>query len=203
MAYVNQHGGEFDADSYFVLKRINKHTPESRQQHDIGASSSASNVGKQPSSSSLHKETPPLHAVAIYEYKATREDEFDVMIGDRVLLINRVGWSIVERNGKRGWVPNGCLHVEEEGGTGDEVKEPKTANGYVLYDDYEKISPNEMSIKKGTNLLIYKKYEHWLLGGIAGTSKKGWVPVCAFCLANCDRAVMLMWKMKVILIDCK
>jgi hypothetical protein len=178
---------DFDADTSFVLKHIKKHTPESRKDVEKSteslsrsASSAASGV-KQPfsvsnSSSSLHKDTS-LHAVAIYEYKANREDELDIMIGDRVMLINReMGWCIVEKNGKRGWVPTGCLHVDEDGG-GDEAREPKTAQGYVLY-DYEKISPNELSIKKGASLVIYKKYEHWLLGGVVGTNKKGWVPVC-------------------------
>jgi hypothetical protein len=142
---------------------------------------SASAALKQPfsvsnSSSSINKDIS-LHAVAIYEYKANREDELDIIIGDRVLMITReLGWCIIEKGGKRGWVPTKCLHVDEEGASpaGDEVRELKTAQGYVLY-DYEKISPNELSIKKGATLVIYKKYEHWLLAG--WNNKKGWVPV--------------------------
>ena len=53
------------------------------------------------------------HAVAIYEYKAARDDEFDVAIGDRFVKIIKEGegWCTVEKaDGTRGWVPTGCLH---------------------------------------------------------------------------------------------
>lgn len=160
------------------------------------------------SNSSLHKDHA-MNAVAIYEYKANREDELDIVIGDRVLIINReMGWCIVEKGGKRGWVPTGCLHVDEsdsssqDGAGGDSGSGGngtshghRTTQGYVLY-DYEKISPNELSIKKGAVLTIYKKYEHWLLAG--WNNKKGiaiplfmrflsgWVPSCYVNVENED-----------------
>lgn len=48
--------------------------------------------------------------VACYAYEAQRDDEFDVNVGDRFIVISRdMGWCVVEKDGKQGWVPEGCL----------------------------------------------------------------------------------------------
>ncbi|KAJ1530012.1 Adaptor for signal transduction, partial [Nowakowskiella sp. JEL0078] len=122
-------------------------------------------------------------AVAIYEYRADREDELDIVIGEKFKILGReTGWCVVERNGRRGWVPAGCLmeNIDEElddqskpGVVVGENYDPQ--KGIVLY-DYDSQSQNELSITKGTTLLITKKYEHWVLAEI--NNKKGWVPSC-------------------------
>ncbi|KAJ1551485.1 Adaptor for signal transduction [Nowakowskiella sp. JEL0078] len=122
-------------------------------------------------------------AVAIYEYRADREDELDVAIGEKFKILGReTGWCVVERNGRRGWVPAGCLmeSVDEEQDSQSEADAVVRENsnpqkGVVLY-DYDSQSQNELSITKGTTLLITKKYEHWVLAEF--NNKKGWVPSC-------------------------
>ena len=116
-------------------------------------------------------------AVAIYEYAAQREDEFDVTIGDQFVIIAReTGWYIVEKAGHRGWVPAGCLL---------ESNDPSTEHigatngiypiGNVLF-DYQQNSPNELTIHKGDSVTIHKKYQHWLL--VDYRDQHGWVPSC-------------------------
>ncbi|KAJ3093069.1 Adaptor for signal transduction [Quaeritorhiza haematococci] len=114
-------------------------------------------------------------AVAIYEYKGERDDELDVAIGDRFTILNRdTGWCMVEKDGKRGWIPAGCL-LESEDREDEEVDTSVPQKGIVLY-DYNKISPNEVSIKRGDMLIIHKKYQHWLL--VDCNDQRGWVPSC-------------------------
>lgn len=205
LQYFNQLK-DSDSDTVFVLKHIKAHTPASSRFDNIpdtfskstsstdtavnlsmSRSTSFPSGGRQPfsvsnSSNSIRSDNSS-QAVAIYEYKAIREDELDVMIGDRFIIINReTGWCIVEKGGKRGWVPAGCLHTEDDEEVPSSASTPITApssqrviQGVVLY-DYEKISANELSIKKGAVLTIHKKYEHWLLA--AWNGKKGWVPSC-------------------------
>lgn len=81
------------------------------------------------------KTASQLTAVAIYEYKAERDDEFDVGIGDKFIVrdTSTAGWWIVERNGETGWVPSGILmeNSNEEDGllsVGDPVE------GVALFD---------------------------------------------------------------------
>lgn len=111
-------------------------------------------------------------AVSVYEYIPQREDELLVGIGERFNILSRStqGWWIVEREGKYGWVPSGCLFEIED-------KEDDYSGipwqGVALF-DYEALGPAELSIKKEENLLIYKKYQHWLVAESA--EKKGWVP---------------------------
>ncbi|KAJ3123079.1 Adaptor for signal transduction [Nowakowskiella sp. JEL0407] len=127
-------------------------------------------------------------AVAIYEYRAQREDELDVAIGERFKIIGReTGWCVVERNGRRGWVPAGCLmeNVEDEtrentetqveANTSSAIEDNKPQRGVVLY-DYQTQSANELNIKKGDNLIITKRYQHWVLAENNGL--RGWVPLC-------------------------
>ncbi|ORZ37083.1 hypothetical protein BCR44DRAFT_378999, partial [Catenaria anguillulae PL171] len=111
-------------------------------------------------------------AVAVYEYNAQRPDELSLIIGDRVVIRSRsTGWCVVDKDGETGWVPAGCLIEENKGENEIEGK-----RGRVLF-DYDKIGPNELSIKKGEALTLVKGYQHWLLvESLAGV--RGWVPSC-------------------------
>jgi hypothetical protein len=72
-------------------------------------------------------------AVAIYEYKAEREDELDVNIGDMFAVKDKAtGWWVVEKNGKVGWVPAGCL-VENDDDLGNDLAEGPI-RGTALFD---------------------------------------------------------------------
>ncbi|TPX61433.1 hypothetical protein SpCBS45565_g07251 [Spizellomyces sp. 'palustris'] len=159
----------------FTLKHIKQVTsPASRLSENPIISSRGGDIP--PSGVEADREHLP-NAVAVYEYQATLEDEVDVAIGDRFKIVRRErGWCIVEKEGKLGWVPEGCLAQSER----DDFKTAEdpgvaTQKGVALY-DYTKISPNELSIKKGDQLLVRNKYEHWLLAECRGES--GWVPSC-------------------------
>ncbi|TPX34403.1 hypothetical protein SmJEL517_g02976 [Synchytrium microbalum] len=122
-------------------------------------------------------------SIAIYEYSAEREDELNVHIGDRFMkLHSETGWCVVERgDGRRGWVPEGCLLSEnEEEGDAMEVL-PRV--GKAL-DDYAPMSPNELSVKRGEVLTCVKKYRHWVLAESNG--HRGWLPSCYVSSSSSD-----------------
>ncbi|KAI9102030.1 hypothetical protein DFS34DRAFT_647813 [Phlyctochytrium arcticum] len=156
----------------FTFKHIKQITSPASRLSDSSAAKRSSVIDN-----GSRGDTSMTNAVAVYEYQATLDDEVDVAIGDRFRIVQREqGWCIVEKDGKLGWVPEGCL-AQTEGDDVRESEEPVTStqHGVVLY-DYTKISPNELSIKKGDHLLIRNKYEHWLLAVCQGDS--GWVPSC-------------------------
>nr|KAJ3420396.1 Adaptor for signal transduction [Polyrhizophydium stewartii] len=136
--------------------------------HDAAAPSSATPNGKQDGFGD------PANAVAIFEYTAQRADEFDVAIGDQFTIIARdTGWFVVEKAGRRGWVPAGCL-LESRGSEGGQIDtQDLNQPGMALF-DYEKNSPNELTIRKGDALVVHRKYQHWLLAECNGD--QGWVP---------------------------
>ncbi|KAI9205107.1 uncharacterized protein BJ171DRAFT_474520 [Polychytrium aggregatum] len=106
-------------------------------------------------------------AIGIYEYSATREDETDIAIGDRLKIVaTEGGWSQVERSNGLFWAPSGCLWLPKN-------EEAVPTTGWVLY-DYFRVSKNELTVSKGTKLLIHRKAEHWLLVSVGEQS--GWVP---------------------------
>ncbi|KAJ3221763.1 Adaptor for signal transduction [Clydaea vesicula] len=193
-----------DGDTVFVLKHIKQVHPTLRNEAtavtnslpkklDYSASDSSSRSNLQVSNNGNASRSSSIKTalgsnstlasgrggttstiVAIYEYKANREDELDVAIGDKFNIINReVGWCFVEKsNGSKGWVPTGCLHESDErDGTGSQ----NPLKGVGL-EDYNKISHNELSIKRGDVLIIHKKFQHWFLAE-CGT-ERGWVPSC-------------------------
>ncbi|KNE61031.1 hypothetical protein AMAG_06789 [Allomyces macrogynus ATCC 38327] len=123
--------------------------------------------------------TEASRAVAVYEYRAQRADEVSVMIGDPVVIRHRsVGWFVVDTAaGTTGWVPSGCLVEEalaEEYATGPAAGPAGVTLGRALF-PYDAIGPNELSIKKGDTMRLMKRYEHWVLADLNGTT--GWVPV--------------------------
>jgi hypothetical protein len=118
---------------------------------------------------------PTETAVAIYEYRAERDDEFDVAIGDTFVVKDKsvTGWWVVEKQVqgqmKTGWVPAGCLMASEQ------EEDTGSSQGTALF-DYNAVGANELSIKKGDLLIVHKKYQHWLLAENQGV--QGWVPSC-------------------------
>ncbi|KAI3650185.1 hypothetical protein MP228_004923 [Amoeboaphelidium protococcarum] len=122
-------------------------------------------------------------AVAIYEYKAEREDELDVNIGDTFIIKdkNETGWWIVEKQGKTGWVPAGCLLEEDQVNQENDQNQNQDQQGLALF-DYSAIGVNEMSLSKGDKLIVHKTYRHWLLAEKNG--QNGWVPSCYVSINN-------------------
>lgn len=122
-----------------------------------------------------------VYAVAVYEYKAERDDEIDITIGDRFKIIKtESGWCVVEKNGTHYWAPASCLMIDDDDDQPILASENQTVSTYesigtAIY-DYKKISPNEVSVKAGDSLKIYKKYNHWLL--VECIDQKGWLPSC-------------------------
>jgi hypothetical protein len=142
-------------------------------------------------------------AVAIYEYRAQRDDEFNVSIGDHFTVRDKaeVNWWVVEKDGVTGWVPAGCLmdestdnanqnnvisggdgvhingNVGSVNGSGDgAANDGKPVTAVALY-DYDAAGPNEVSIKRQDVLTIHKIYQHWLLVETVD-GQTGWAPSC-------------------------
>ncbi|KAI8822259.1 uncharacterized protein EV422DRAFT_505735 [Fimicolochytrium jonesii] len=75
----------------------------------IDTNTAKSLAPSQPTNSSASP-SERAQAVAVYEYNATLADELDVSIGDRFVIARRCeGWCEVEKDGRTGWVPSGCL----------------------------------------------------------------------------------------------
>ncbi|KAI9005923.1 hypothetical protein BC832DRAFT_592041 [Gaertneriomyces semiglobifer] len=114
-------------------------------------------------------------AVAIYEYQAALGDELDLVIGDHLRILRQgddiAGWCVVEKSGRIGWVPEGCL--ARSGLPTASPEASASEKGVALY-DYHRVSANELSIRKGDELIIRNRAEHWLYGECNGES--GWVP---------------------------
>ncbi|KAJ3413018.1 Adaptor for signal transduction [Chytridiales sp. JEL 0842] len=165
---------------------------------------SSGKSGKLPRTSTVSKRTSntsPMsvvlgtnEAIAILPYTANMDDEFNVEVGDRFIILKRFqNWFLVRRKGDpvvkgvKGLVPSGCLRVGETTTTNSNADNntastPTTSTssgpplrGTVLY-DYKAGSSTELSVKKGDGILIYKKADHWLYAESAGDQQKGWVP---------------------------
>jgi hypothetical protein len=131
--------------------------------------------------SSFPSPTEKTVAVAVYEYTGQRTDELSLIIGDEVIIVTRsTGWSVVQLRGELGWVPSGCL-VEETQAEEFQQIDPLGVPGKALF-DFEKIGPNELSIRKGEEVRVLKKYQHWLLAEYDGHI--GWVPSCYVSLSK-------------------
>jgi hypothetical protein len=115
-------------------------------------------------------------AVAVYEYKSTKDGEHTIHIGDRVTIMSRSSqmWS-VEKDGVLGLVPQSCLLEisEAEDMTSERFKETVPSKGIAL-SVYRKVGPNELNIEEGDSILVFKKYQHWLLAEKDGI--RGWIP---------------------------
>lgn len=125
---------------------------------------------------------PVETAVAIYEYKKDREDELDVNIGDHFIIRDKstAGWWVVEKDGKSGWVPAGCL-MEKSNDEEELMSQNGPVEALALY-DYTALGVNELSITKGDKLWVNRKYQHWLFAECGDA--EGWVPSCYVALAN-------------------
>ncbi|KAF9360974.1 Adaptor for signal transduction [Mortierella sp. NVP85] len=107
-------------------------------------------------------------AVALYEWEAKRDDELNVKVGDVFKIKGKGhGWWIVQRDDEIGWIPASIL---SEGSSEDQFFD---AEGVAIF-DFTKTGPNELSIKTGDKLKIFRRYQHWLLATCEG--QRGWVP---------------------------
>jgi hypothetical protein len=142
----------------------------------LGLNRTTARIEESPVSAEGNSGGVPGVAVAIYEYKATRDDEKTVNIGDRFNLLSRDGsWWSVEKDGVTGWAPANCLLEisEAEDMNSERFEETVPSKGLVIY-EYKKLGPNELSVNEGDSLLVYRKYQHWLLAEKDGV--RGWVP---------------------------
>ena len=111
-------------------------------------------------------------AIVIYEYMSQREDELTISIGDRVYIQQKSqGWYIVSKNNAQGWVPSGCLLEDPD----NDIYNATVASGMATF-DYQKVGPNEISMRNGDIVMIKKKYQHWLYVDVNGNT--GFVPLC-------------------------
>jgi hypothetical protein len=140
-------------------------SPQASQKHNVDTTSNSS------TSKQHFSKLDGLTAMGIYEYSPQRDDELAVNIGDVFIVLSKeLGWFKVERDGRQGWVPSGCL--SERNADNDE---PLTSIGLALA-SYQKNSPNELSIEKGATVNVVRKYQHWLL--VEHNNDHGWVPAC-------------------------
>ncbi|KAG0348895.1 Adaptor for signal transduction [Gamsiella multidivaricata] len=107
-------------------------------------------------------------AVALYEWEAKRDDELNVKVGDVFKIKSKGhGWWIVQRDDEIGWIPASIL---SENNSEDGIF---SAEGVAIF-DFAKTGPNELSIKTGDKLKIFRRHQHWLLATCEG--QRGWVP---------------------------
>jgi hypothetical protein len=183
----------------FILKRKDSSS-------SVPASLTSSSSNKRASNGKLHKASSskrashlnplsvPLasnEAIATLSYVADKDDEFNVEVGDRFIILKKTpNWFLVRRKGDpvvkgvQGWVPSGCLRIGTSGNEKANDKEPSTptsstgtgspVRGTVLY-DYKAGTSSELSVKKGESILIYRKADHWLYAENM-EQIKGWVP---------------------------
>ena len=143
-------------DPMFVLKHIKQvYSPEGN-----------------PSRSNKSDVVNSTAAIVIYEYDAKRDDELSISIGDKVYIQKKTdGWNVVLKDKKQGWVPSGCLLEDPD----NDLYNPPVPTGIATF-DYDKVGPNEISMKSGDLVNIKKKYKQWLYVELNKTI--GFVPVC-------------------------
>ncbi|KAJ3264730.1 Adaptor for signal transduction [Chytriomyces hyalinus] len=154
--------------------------------------------GRGGNTSSVQSEGRVL--TAVYNYKAARDDELNVMIGDRFKVVKKDReWFTVkslETPGLVGWVPCGCLKEIEEDrrtyatastkpGLPADVELPAQVS--VLYDFDGTGTSNALPVKAGDILAIQKKEDNWLLAKLG--DRKGWVPDAYVALMISDSPV--------------
>ncbi|OXB38574.1 hypothetical protein LQV05_002572 [Cryptococcus neoformans] len=144
------------------------------------------------------------YGVAIYPYCRDREDEFDVPVGSTYVIRSKnKGWYIVNRDPDatgipnsytQGWVPAGCLlelsqpmSIISPSPDGQIAPYPGLAPlppshiisssyaGFVLM-DYVSKGDDELTLKEGEKVRVYKKYCHWSYVIRNDTGERGWVP---------------------------
>ncbi|KAF9313359.1 Adaptor for signal transduction [Podila horticola] len=107
-------------------------------------------------------------AVALYEWEAKRDDELNVKVGDVFKIKSKGhGWWVVQRDDEIGWIPASIL---SESSSEDGYF---SAEGVAIF-DFTKTGPNELSIKTGDKLKIFRRHQHWLLATCE--DQRGWVP---------------------------
>ncbi|KAF8518988.1 hypothetical protein BU17DRAFT_48119 [Hysterangium stoloniferum] len=145
------------------------------------------------------------YAVAIYPYMAEQEDEFDVVVSDSFIILQRArGWWVVQRDptgsgvvendpSKQGWVPAGCLLetnvpvasavAEATGGKITTDGKPilplsiiSTSFPGIALMDYTKKGDEELDLKKDDALRVFKRYNHWSYAVKEDGGARGWVP---------------------------
>ncbi|ORX34205.1 hypothetical protein BD324DRAFT_637089 [Kockovaella imperatae] len=144
------------------------------------------------------------YAVAIYPYIADRQDEFDVAVGATYVILSKAkGWYIVQRDpagmgnitpdqSKSGWVPAGCLlelhsPISLLSAAPPDPAYPGLAPipppaimsssypGVVLM-DWEAKADDQVNLREGDRVRVYKKYCHWSYTIKQDTGERGWVP---------------------------
>ncbi|RXK42458.1 hypothetical protein M231_00012 [Tremella mesenterica] len=145
------------------------------------------------------------YAVAIYPYIADRQDEFDVAVGATFVILSKTkGWYIVQKDpegtgniipehSRSGWVPAGCLlelsqpicavcpSGEINSAYPGLSRLPPSAivsssyPGVVLM-DYGPQGEDEVALREGEKVRVYKKYCHWSYTIKQDSGERGWVP---------------------------
>ncbi|KAF9167989.1 Adaptor for signal transduction [Actinomortierella ambigua] len=145
-------------------------SPLSTGGHSAGASLSPA-TSEPPKPENHVQETVEASgtAVALYEWEAKRDDELTVKVGDVFTILSKGhGWWVVRRGeNETGWIPASIL---AESNSEDGYF---SAEGVAIF-DFIKTGPNELSIKKGNKLRIFRRHQHWLLATCDG--QRGWVP---------------------------
>ncbi|KAF9097352.1 Adaptor for signal transduction [Mortierella sp. GBA35] len=151
---------------------VNHTTTTSNGNHLKSESSSSTTLGAAvgPKPENHVQETVEASgmAVALYEWEAKRDDELNVKVGDVFKIKSKGhGWWVVQRDDEIGWIPASIL---SESSSEDGYF---SAEGVAIF-DFTKTGPNELSIKTGDKLKIFRRHQHWLLATCEG--QRGWVP---------------------------
>ncbi|KAF5353073.1 hypothetical protein D9758_008752 [Tetrapyrgos nigripes] len=195
----------------FMLKHVNDIRPPvvvAQEKHALRRQTQKSTT-RDPSGMVYREDSvqvcPVTYAVAIFPYMAEQDDEFDVNVDDRFVVMSKArGWWVVERDttglgnaeSKQGWVPAGCLletrvPISEAVASATEVtgdfasRSPilpssfiSTSSPGVALVDYKKKgeSVSELYLVKDEHLVVYKHYNHWSYVVKTSNGDRGWVP---------------------------
>ncbi|KAF9277289.1 Adaptor for signal transduction [Mortierella alpina] len=140
----------------------------SHAKSESSSSNSSTLVGPKPENYVQETVEASGTAVALYEWEAKRDDELNVKVGDVFKIKSKGhGWWVVQRDDEIGWIPASIL---SESNSEDGYF---SAEGVAIF-DFAKTGPNELSIKTGDKLRIFRRHQHWLLATCEG--QRGWVP---------------------------
>ncbi|KAL1406181.1 hypothetical protein Q8F55_007869 [Vanrija albida] len=156
------------------------------------------------------------YALSIYPYIADRTDEFDVAVGATFVVMQKAkGWWFVQKDpegaGKivsdplrAAWVPAGCLLEMSAPVQSVSPRSPGRFPGRapirpssimsssypgVVLMDYVAKDENELSLKEGQKIRVYKKYCHWSYSIMEETGERGWAPAWFIGKLSGDKAV--------------
>ncbi|MBW0467409.1 hypothetical protein O181_007124 [Austropuccinia psidii MF-1] len=167
---------------------------------DSQKNQTAVNAQKRPPPNLSKVEEANGFCIAIYPYMSEGDEDFDVGVGDTFLITGKSkGWWVVNRDkgpetdkseSKQGWIPSGCVLETARsftiGSSGkidyftsilpEEIL--STSSSCYGLMEYRPKGPDEVGMKNGDQLKVYKRYNNWsyAINESRIDKPRGWAP---------------------------